>query len=142
MSNKVLKHPNKDAIIEKLVSGESTREVESWLKEKYPNKKSYHISYMTLQKFRKDNLNIKGDVLEDIKNKRQEIVSEEAEREKASMLLSSKSYRDKIKEIANTELDVTRRLLELDAIIETRIEYYYNVLQSGGSFKDDKLFLE
>ena len=33
-------------------------------------------------------------------------------------------------------------MLELDSIVETRIEYYYNVLQNGGSFKDDKMFLE
>lgn len=142
MSSKVLKHPNKEVIIEKLISGESTREIEAWLKDKYPNKKAYHISYMTLQKFRKEELDLKGEVLEDIKNKRQEIVKEEEEKEKADLIRKSKSYREKIEEIANTELDITRKLLELDAIVESRIEYYYNILQNGGSFKDDKMFLE
>lgn len=142
MSSKVLKHPNKSEIIEKLASGVSTREVESWLKEKYPKKKSYHISYMTLQKFRKEELDIKGDVLEDIKYKRQEIVLQQEKEETNRLINKSKSYRDKIEEIANTELDVTRRILELDHIVETRIEYYYNILQNGGSFKDDKMFLE
>ena len=142
MSSKVLKHPNKSEIIEKLVSGISTREVESWLKEKYPNKRSYHISYMTLQKFRKEELDIKGEVLDDIKHKRQEIVLKQEKEETDRLINKSKSYRDKIEEIANTELDITRKLLELDSIVETRIEYYYNVLQNGGSFKDDKMFLE
>ena len=142
MSSKVLRHPDKSEIIEKLVSGQSTREVETWLKEKYPNKNKYHISYMTLQKFRKEDLDLKGDVLEDIKNKRQEIVKEEEEKEKHDLIIKSKSYREKIQEIANTELDITRKLLELDSIVESRIEYYYNILQNGGSFKDDKMFLE
>lgn len=142
MSSKVLRHPNKKEIVEKLISGESTREIESWLKSKYPNKKSCHISYMTLQKFRKEELDIKGEVLEDIKNKRQEIISKEEAEEKFELIQKSKSYKEKIEEIANTELDITKRLLELDALIETRIEYYYNMLQNGGSFKDDKMFLE
>mgnify|MGYP001163615423 CR=1 FL=1 len=142
MSSKILRHPNKSEIVEKLISGESTREVESWLKEKYPSKKAFHISYMTLQKFRKEELQLKGDVLDDIKSKRQEIVSREEQKEKAELIYKSKSYREKIEEIANTELDITRKLLELDSIVETRIEYYYNILQNGGSFKDDKMFLE
>lgn len=142
MSKKILKHPDKKLIIEKLIKGESTREVESWLKEKYPDQSRLHITYMTLQKFRKDNLDLHGDVLEDIKTKRAEIVSEQTEEEKKELLLNSSAYRDKINQIADTELNVTKRMLELDAIIQTRLEYYYNILMSGGSFKEDKLFLE
>ena len=142
MSKKILKHPDKKIIVEKLIKGESTREVESWLKEKYPDDSRLHITYMTLQKFRKSNLDLHGDILDDIKNKRAEIYNEQVEGEKRELLLNSSAYRDKINQIADTELNVTKRMLELDAIIQTRLEYYYNMLMSGGSFKEDKLFLE
>ena len=73
MSKKVLNHPNKEDIIKKLLEGSSVKEVEAWLKDKYPRRKRLHVSYMTLQKFRAENLNLKGDVLDDIKNKRTEV---------------------------------------------------------------------
>lgn len=142
MNNKVLKHPDKEDIIKMLLDGDSVKEVEGWLKKKYPKSRRLQISYMTLQKFRSEHLNIKGDVLDDIKNKRYEVKKSTEEAEAKMMLLNSSHYKDKINEIASTELDVTRRLLELDTIITSRIEYYYNLLQNGGSIKEDKIFLE
>ena len=56
MSNKVVKHPDREVIIKKLLDGESVKNVDIWLKSKYPKQTRYHISYVTLQKFRKENL--------------------------------------------------------------------------------------
>jgi hypothetical protein len=55
---------------------------------------------------------------------------------------SSNAYRQKIDEIASSELDVTRRLLEMDRLVNSRIEHYFNLLETGGSIKEDKIFLE
>jgi len=142
MSNKVLNHPDKEKIIEKLLSGESVKEIESWLEKKYPRAKRLHISYMTLQKFRSENLNIRGDVLEDIKNKKTEIDKKNLEIETKMIVQSSNAYQKKIDEIVSSELDVTRRLLEMDRLINSRIEYYFNLLENGGSIKEDRMFLE
>jgi hypothetical protein len=142
MSAKVLNHPDKEKIIEKLLSGESVKEIESWLEKKYPRSKRLHISYMTLQKFRSENLNIKGDVLEDIKNKKTEIDKKNLEIETKMIVQSSNAYQKKIDEIASSELDVTRRLLEMDRLVNSRIEYYFNLLETGGSIKEDRIFLE
>ena len=76
MSKKVLVHPDKEEIIKQLLEGSSVKSVESWIKDKYPRKKRMHISYMTLQKFRSEHLNLRGEVLDDIKNRR--VVSEKA----------------------------------------------------------------
>ena len=38
MSSKVLKHPDKEEIISKLLNGESLKDVERWLSKKYPRK--------------------------------------------------------------------------------------------------------
>jgi len=142
MSKKVLNHPDKEEVIKKLLEGESVKGVESWLKDKYPRKKRLHISYMTLQKFRTDHLNLRGEVLDDIKNRRADISKEETEAEARLIIKSSSAYQQKIDEIASGELDATRRLLEMDSLINSRIEYYYNLLQSGGSIKEDRVFLD
>jgi len=143
MSSKVLNHPDKEKIIEKLLEGESVKEVELWLEKKYPRSKRLHISYMTLQKFRSENLDLKGEVLEDIKNKKAEVDKKTQEVETRMIIHSTNAYKEKIDEIASSELDVTRRLLEMDKLINSRIEHYYNLLESGtGSVKEDKVFLE
>jgi hypothetical protein len=142
MSSKILNHPDKEKIIEKLLSGESVKEIESWIEKKYPRSKRLHVSYMTLQKFRAENLNIKGEVLDDIKNKKSEIDKKNLELETKMIIQSSNAYQKKIDEIASSELDVTRRLLEMDRLINSRIEHYYNILETGGSIKEDRIFLE
>ena len=142
MSKKILNHPDKEELIKKLLEGDSVKQVEGWLKEKYPRTRRLHISYMTLQKFRGEHLNLKGEVLDDIKNRRTEVDKVATEAEARMIVKASSSYQQKIEEIATTELDVTRRLLEMDSLINSRIEYYYNLLQEGGSLREDKIFIE
>ena len=142
MNNKVLRHPDKEEIIKMLLNGESVKEVERWIKKKHPRSKRLQISYMTLQKFRAENLNLKGDVLDDIKNRRAEVQKQDDALEQKMVIEASSAYQEKIDEIASTELDVTRRLLEMDKLVTSRIEFYYNLLQQGGSIKEDKMFLE
>jgi len=142
MNNKVLRHPDKEEIIKMLLNGESVKEVERWIKKKHPRSKRLQISYMTLQKFRAESLNLKGDILDDIKNRRAEGQKQDEVLEQKMMIEASSAYQEKIDEIASAELDVTRRLLEMDKLVTSRIEFYYNLLQQGGSIKEDKIFLE
>ena len=139
MNNKVLRHPDKEEIIKMLLNGESVKEVERWIKKKHPRSKRLQISYMTLQKFRAENLNLKGDVLDDIKNRRAEVQKQDDALEQKMVIEASSAYQEKIDEIASAELDVTRRLLEMDKLVTSRIEFYYNLLQQGGSIKEDKM---
>lgn len=142
MSKKVLNHPDKEDIVKKLVSGESVKNVEKWLSDKYPRKKRLQISFMTLQKFRKEHLNIQGDVLDDIKNKRKIKVDIEDRLEEEAIIKSTNAYQEKLNEIVDAEIDVTRRLLEMDKLIASRMEYYYNLLALGGGIKEDRVFLD
>lgn len=142
MSKKVLNHPDKEDVIRKLLEGDSVKEVERWLRDKYPRTKRLHISYMTLQKFRAEHLNLKGNVLDDIKNKRTEVDRAATDAETKMIVAASSSYQQKIDEIADSELDVTRRLLEMDRLVNSRIEHYFNLLQQGGTIREDKVFLE
>ncbi len=140
--SKVLRHPDKEDIIARLISGDSVKEVDSWLKSKYPRKKRLHISYMTLQKFRSEHLNLRGEVLEDIKNKRSEVDKASVAAEAKMIIENSSAYQDKINEIASNEMDVTRRLLEIESLVNSRIKYYYDLLNNGGNLREDKIFLE
>jgi hypothetical protein len=140
--NKVFKHPEKEEIIKRLLNGESVKIVEAWLKKKHPKKKSLWISYATLQKFRKDHLHLDGEILENIKavRKEQDLTSKELEAK--VILASSSAYQQKINEIVSNELDGNRKILEMMTLVGSRLEYYFNMLQSGGSIREDKMFVE
>jgi hypothetical protein len=140
--DKILKHPDREEIIKKLINGESVKQIEAWLRKKYPRTKRLHVSYMTLQKFRSKNLNIKGDLLEEVKKAKSEYEQTSLDSQLKDLTTGSNAYQEKINEIASKELDVTRRLLEMDKIISSRIEYYYNILAAGGNIKHDKIFIE
>jgi hypothetical protein len=141
-SSKVVRHPDKEELIKMLLNGDSVKQIEAWLKKKYPRSKRHHISYMTLQKFRSENLNIKGNLLEDIKTKKKsdELVSADAEIRMAVM--NSSEYQNKISEIVSNEMDVARKLLEMEKLISSRMEFYFNSVSSGGNLKGDRVFLE
>lgn len=136
--SKVIRHPDKEEIIRRLLAGESTREIETYLKEKYhkPTEKRYHISYMTLQKFRSEELNIKRDVLNDIKNRRNNDELVAFDHQVRAVVQNSSAYQDKLNEIVGNEMDMSRRLLEMEKLIASRMEFYYNQLVSGTFDKD------
>jgi hypothetical protein len=49
-----------------------------------------------------------------------------------------------LSQIVSNEIDVNRKLLEMEKLISSRLEYYFNVISSGGSMNQnaDKVFLE
>jgi len=141
--SKVLRHVDKEEIIKKLLDGESVKSVDAWLKDKYPKKKSLWISYMTLQTFRKEHLDLHGDVLDAVKNSRADTDRNAALAEAKHIVSQSSSYQKKINEIADAELDVSKKLLQMDALVTSRLEFYYDSLASGqGDIKHDRVFLE
>lgn len=131
MSNKILKHPDSNEIIRRLTNGDSIRETIAWLQAKYPRNKKMWVSNPTLQGFRKNNLNLKGKVLKDIQDASVDQKKEINKQQMQAELQSTNAYQDKINEIADTHLDVSRKILQLDAIIGKRMEYWYNAIYDG-----------
>jgi len=131
MSSKILRHPDKEDIISKLNTGESVRAIETYFKNKYPNNKNLWLSTVTLQKFRKENLNLNGKVLNDIKEARekQNRIIEQQLVEK--QLQATNAYQDKISQIATQHLNVADKILQVQSLVDDRIEYWYNVSKSG-----------
>ncbi|KKN39490.1 hypothetical protein LCGC14_0742950 [marine sediment metagenome] len=135
-----MKHIDKEEIIEMLNSGESVRGIEAKLKKKYPNNKSMWLSSVTLQKFRKDNLQLEGRVLKDIQEAGRSQKQQLEEKDRQKSLEASGAYKKKLNEIVDSKLDVARKILQLDAVIETRMEYWFNAVASGeeSASKGDK----
>ena len=140
MSKKILKHPDKEEIIGMLNDGESVRGIEANLKKKYPNNKSLWLSSVTLQKFRKDKLQLEGRVLKDLQEVGRSQKQQTEEKERQHTLETSNAYNKKLNEIVDSKLDVARKILQLDTVIESRMEYWFNAVSSGeeSASKGDK----
>ncbi len=141
---KILSHPNRDQIISKLSAGESSRAVAKWLSAKYPNEKTYHISFSTLDEFRRKSLNIHGTVLQDLKNKIREQETEEMDDELTHVVKRNKTYNKKLTEIVDTQIDWRNKLIGFLNVVEARCEYLYNDITQNNpdSYKKDRLLLE
>lgn len=147
MSWKVLRHPDKNKIIEKLTNGESVRELAAQLKKKYAGNKELQISAVTLQSFRKKYLKLDGKVLEDIQKVKKEKDQKVEAQKKIEQIKATNAYNEKINEIVDTQLDVARKILSLDKIIESRMEYWYNSIYDGSASaekadKELRLFMD
>jgi len=141
--NKVFGHPEREEIIKKLLNGESVKKVEAWLKRKHPRKRRLQISYATLQKFRKEHLGVHGEVLDNLKTARKESDSDSDALNARSIISNSSAYQQKLDEIVSTELDANRKILEMLTLVSTRIEFYFNTLQTNnGSLKEDKMLID
>jgi len=141
---KITKHPDREEIIKMLLNGDSVKSIDAWLKTRYPKpqEKKFHISYMSLQKFRSEELNLKSNILEDIKKKKKTDELASADEEMKSVALNSTAYQAKLNEIVSQEMDVSRRLLEMEKLISARMEFYYNQLAAGTHIKGgDEVFL-
>ncbi|HUU88719.1 MAG TPA: hypothetical protein VMX17_13340 [Candidatus Glassbacteria bacterium] len=139
---KILNHPDRDQIISRLTSGDSSREVSSWLKEKYPKDKNRQVSYNTLNEFRKTNLNIDGAVLNDIKTMMTASNEDEAKEKLNKLTIKNKTYQEKIAEVVDIEIDWRLKLIQLMNVVENRFAQLYDKSQNNpDSFKADYVMI-
>lgn len=144
--SKILNHPDLQQIITKLTSGDSAREVSSWLKSRHPKDKDKHVSYNTLNDFRKDHLNIHGAVIQDIRTKTLESIKEDdKEMVKAELtkeVKKNKTYKEKIEEVVDQQIDWRFKLLQLMNVIEARFAQLFDQTQNNpDSWKPDYVMI-
>jgi hypothetical protein len=141
--NKILHHPDREEIVKRLSEGESVRSVHSWLNYKYAKfSKHNKVSIPTLQAFRKEVMGMEGKALRDVQDARKR---EEAELEKQyaeQAVVSTNAYKDKINAIAGQHLDVSTKILQMDAIVADRMEYWFNLLKQGDEAPSHKVDYE
>jgi hypothetical protein len=112
--DKINAHPDKDEIIQRLIAGDSTRNIEAWLKSKYPYEKKKHISYVALQSFRKNYLNLEADALKQIQKQRKDAlmqrkfeIENEAVKKTAAYQIGISNY------VQDSIIDYNQEMLEL-----------------------------
>lgn len=164
---KILNHPDREEIIQKLVSGLSPNKVCDWLNEKYftEEDKYLRITVKAISDFRSRYLNLNREAVRLLKKERQkkelglphnanagsflertDETEEEHEIRVKETLFQSPTYREKLKEITEATLDGPRLIKELVALIQSRLEVYFNEIASGSTIgntiKADKQFAE
>ena len=120
------------------MEGIPVRDIEQRLKERYPKKRQDHlrISFSTVQNFKTSYLNMKGEILKDIKEATylsKELMKQEAQEARDTAIQeevrSTSAYQEKINQIVDTQINVQEQLVKLYNIIEARMEYFFNKLE-------------
>ncbi len=140
-SVKLIAHPDKEEIISQLVNGVPVREVADWLRERYPDPEHEHlrVSFSTIQNFKKQFLNPEMHVNRDIRAAAAEAVRRE---EITRAVESTSAYQEKIAEIADSKIDVQKELYKIFVVLESRLEYFYNMLSENRvpSTREERVF--
>lgn len=126
--NKLISHPNREDIIKWLTEGVSVREVEARLAQLYPRKNQGHlrVSASTIQSFKVQHLDLKGKMLEDIKEHHalaQQLVKMRQQKDEVQ---TTSAYQDAIAKIAENELNTSDQIIKVFFIVEDRIEALFN----------------
>lgn len=137
--NKILFHPDKEEIVKWLTEGISVREVEKRLANRYCKKNQHHkrVSVSTIQSFKTTHLNLKGKVLEDIKEHTrlaQRLVQIHSKQDKVEKLTA---YQEAIQKAAENELNTTEQLLKVFTLIEIRLQGLFNMASESEFFNRD-----
>jgi hypothetical protein len=131
--SKVLTHPDLSDITRWLkVEGNSVREVEKRLAQKYPGNDQGHlrVSFSALQSFKRDHLQLEGQVLKDVKenSKMSRLWAKRAQ--EVEDFKNTSAYRETIAKIADTELNSRQKIMQIFAIIESRLEALFDKASS------------
>jgi hypothetical protein len=111
---KITTHPDKDEIVEKLIKGESTRQVEAWLKSMYPTKKKLHVSFVSLQSFRKNYLKLENEAIRDLQKERKRLQVEKRHEQQQENVQKIQSYQVGLANyVQSSLLDYNAEILDL-----------------------------
>lgn len=128
--SKILQHPDKDEIVSKLVTGVKPKDVGDWLKLKYPDKDQGHlrISSTMLKSFVDNNLDLYGALKDDIAKTKN---GQTPPKEIAESLRNNKTYKERLNDMADTEIDIKRVMVEAVFFIRQRIEQVWDKMQEN-----------
>ena len=128
--SKLQSHPNKEEILNKLVNGTKPKDISDWLKLKYPDKEQGHlrVSASMLKEFLNSNLDLYNTLKIDIVDTKQGL---QQNKKIAESLLNNKTYRQRLNELADNEIDIKRVISEIVFLIRERIEQYFDKIQDN-----------
>jgi hypothetical protein len=166
-TSKLLNHPDREEIVKKLLDGISPKIIVKWLEEKYPDPKDikYRVTIKPISDFRKKYLNIDQKAARMLKNERLKkemgipynkntasFIAKKGETEQErdhrinGILLATPTYREKLKEITDAQLDAPKLMKEMLVLLNSRIEVYYDEIRkattTGETLKADKTLID
>lgn len=133
---KLLDHPEKQKIINKLLSGDLPKDVAQYLKLKYTKDDETHLrlSINLLQEFKTKHLD-KAGFLQKIVQADQDGKLDKAI---AESLLANKEWKDRLAEYIDDEIDLKKEIRDLLHILKARAEQVFDKIQeSPGNIKLD-----
>jgi hypothetical protein len=127
---KILKHPDKDEIISKLIIGISPKTITEWLKGKYTNvdESKFVISEKTIKSFKDNYLDIYKILKEDF-DKTKNALAVNTEDQLMLSVQNNPTYKNKMIELASQEIDIKKMLANMIIAIETRAAQIFDSIQ-------------
>lgn len=142
----ILSHPDKDEIISKLLTGVDVKDVNQWLKLRYPDKAQTHLrlSVKILQDFSKSQyVDFYNQYTQEITTAVHSGSIDKLDKKVAESLLNNKTIKERLSEHALKEIDVRERFLSLDLLIRDRIEQVFDKIQENpGGWKGDYVLIK
>jgi hypothetical protein len=135
-------HPDAEEIISKILSGESPKAIQQWLKLKYPGNDENHLR-LSLKLIKDFASSPYVDLQEQFKKDLAKIELNPLDREVSASLKNNKFYKERLTELAGNEIDIRKMLAGLISVVHNRAEQVFDVMQENpGDFKGDYVFLK
>lgn len=133
---KILDHPEVQGIIDKLMMGETPKDVSAYLKHKYnkPDENHLRLSASLLEQFVKNYCNTSDFMTKIVKDEKKGALDKQI----AQSLMNNKTWKERLAELADDKIDLERKLAEQLAMMEQRQEQIFDKIQENpGSTKLD-----
>lgn len=128
---KILTHPDKNDIVRMLTRGQGVRAVSKYLKEKHPNDKGLHVSVPTLQRFRKEKLNLDKEVISQLKEAEKERKEIKEIKKEDAAIRKIPAYKEAVQKAAEVHVDIRTELSEMIVLVKSRIEDLFDKAEAG-----------
>jgi len=129
---KIITHPSRNAIVRMLTQGQGVRMVAKTIREDlHPDNKKLWVSVPTLQKFRKEKLNLEGKALEEAKLAAKEKREIKELKKEESQLKRIPAYKEKLQEAIDLHVDIPQQLRELLVLVKSRVEDLFDKSAEG-----------
>lgn len=126
---KLLNHPDKQRIIEKLVNGDPAKTVSEYLKVKYdgPDQAHLRISAAVLSDFKNQFMDRYQFLNKMVKEEEQGKLNKKV----FDSLLDNKAWRERIADFADKEIDLKRTVQQVIHVLMARAEQVYDAIQTN-----------
>lgn len=127
--SKILDHPEKDKIIGKLINGDDPKEVANYLKLKYPDdsQSNLRISANILSEFQDKYLKQYDSLTKILSDEKNDILNHKI----AESLLNNKTWKERIAENEDVEIDLKKTILQTLCMIKARSEQVFDKIQEN-----------